>query len=298
MATRNGEPFLDQQLRSLAAQTYPRIDVHVSDDLSSDGTMRILSQWARRWTKGRFEVAAGPDLGFAENFRSLLADARIEADYVAFCDQDDIWEPTKLERAIAWLGGDAGRPMLFCSRTRIIDAGGADTGHSSLLRRPPSFRNALVQSIAGGNTMVFNRAAHRLLARSSGRATYTFHDWWTYIVVTGAGGNVFYCPEPLVRYRQHPHNSVGANMTLNSRLTRLARLMTGQYARSTELNIQAIDLNRDILTPQALADFDNFRACREGGLARRVKHLRASGVYRQSLAGDLALYTAVITGRL
>ena len=85
---------------------------------------------------------------------------------------------------------------------------------SPLFRRPPSFRNALVQSLAGGNTMVLNRPARDLVALASRRARFVSHDWWAYLLVTGAGGAVHYSAKPLVRYRQHAHNLVGANTSL------------------------------------------------------------------------------------
>ena len=56
----------------------------------------------------------GPQKGFAENFRTLTTNAAIDADYFAFCDQDDIWMPDKLERAISWMeANDPGCPLLF-----------------------------------------------------------------------------------------------------------------------------------------------------------------------------------------
>lgn len=279
-------------------QTHPAIDIHVSDDASSDGTMRILADWAQRWDKGVFTIMPGPNKGFAENFRSLLAHAQTQADVVAFCDQDDLWEPDKLRQAIAWLGRDHEQPRLFCSRTRLVDAEGANAGLSGLCMRPPSFRNALVQSMAGGNTMVFNRAAHRLISRASARSTFISHDWWAYILVTGSGGEVRYSPEPLVRYRQHHLNSVGTNKSMHGRLTRDKRLMTGQFTKWTDVNIAGIEANRDMLTAESLAVYDHFRACRSGSISSRLHHLRASGIYRQSVTGDLALYAAVIAGRL
>ncbi|TGR60375.1 glycosyltransferase family 2 protein, partial [bacterium M00.F.Ca.ET.194.01.1.1] len=98
--------------------------------------------------------------GFAANFRSMILDPRIDADCYAFSDQDDVWEPDRLESAIRWMEGeDIDMPLLFCSRTATISQTGIPAGYSPLFRRPPSFRNALVQSIAGGNTMLFNRKA-------------------------------------------------------------------------------------------------------------------------------------------
>ena len=109
---------------------------------------------------------------------------------------------------------DGSLPLLFCSRTLTITESGTPVGMSPLFRRTPSFRNALVQSLAGGNTMVLNRAARDIVALASRRARFVSHDWWAYLLVTGAGGVVHYSAKPLVRYRQHAQNLVGANTSL------------------------------------------------------------------------------------
>src|SRR5207249_955486 len=99
-------------------------------------------------------LVEGPRQGFAANFRSMILDRRIDADGYAFCDQDDIWEPDRLESAIGWMQThDATTPLMYCSRTATMTETGNLVGHSPLFSRPPSFRNALVQSIAGGNTI-------------------------------------------------------------------------------------------------------------------------------------------------
>ncbi len=297
MATRNGAAFLDAQLASLAAQTHGPIDVLVSDDGSTDATMAILSRWRERWDRGGFRVVEGPRAGFSENFRSLILAPGLSAPYFAFCDQDDLWEPDKLARAIAWLG-DGDTPKLFCSRTLTIESDGRESGHSPLFARPPSFRNALVQSIAGGNTLVFNRAAHRVLAAASARTGFVSHDWWAYLIVSGAGGDVAYCAEPLVRYRQHHANQVGANSSTAARLARLRRMLRGEFSRWNDANMSGIAANLDLLDDDARHAFEAFRGARAGGLVERLRKLRASGVYRQTAFGGAGLYLAAVLGRL
>ena len=205
LGTKNGAAFIGEQLASLMAQSHSLIDLWVSDDGSTDGTIAIIeSSWKSRWQKGRLTLVTGPCQGFPANFRSMIVDPRIEADYYAFCDQDDIWEPDRLERAVRWmqtLGPEI--PLLFCSRTATMTETGDTIGYSPLFRRRPSFRNAMVQSIAGGNTMMVNRAARDLLAKASSRTEFVSHDWWAYLIVTAAGGIVRYDLRPLVRYRQH-----------------------------------------------------------------------------------------------
>lgn len=297
MATRNGASFLDAQFLSLIGQTHQAIDIWASDDGSTDETPAILDQWRSCWTKGDFGILQGPRKGFAENFRSLLANEAIEADHYAFCDQDDLWEPRKLEAALEWMQSeDDARPLLFCSRTLTISREEAEIGMSPLFRRKPSFRNALVQSLAGGNTMVLNRAARDLLLVASRGTRFVSHDWWAYQMVTGAGGLVHYSSEPHVRYRQHGDNLVGANTSFAARLSRLKFLFDGGFARWNEINLEALQQNRDLLTPDARAALDSFFHARKAGLLRGLPGLRRSGAYRQTARGTLALWVAVAAG--
>ncbi|MEP6565021.1 MAG: glycosyltransferase family 2 protein [Mesorhizobium sp.] len=299
LATKDGAPFIGEQLDSLLAQSHPLVDLWVSDDGSIDGTDTVIGSWQTRWHKGRLTLINGPRQGFAANFRSMIVDPRIEADYYAFCDQDDIWEPDRLESAINWMQTlDAEIPLLFCSRTATMSETGNTTGYSPLFRRSPSFRNALVQSIAGGNTMMINRAARQLLAKASARTEFVSHDWWAYLIVTAAGGMVRYDPRPLVRYRQHETNLVGANVSWKARFSRLGRLFRGEFAGWTDHNLSGLAANRDILTKDAAACLGLFIRSRKGGVLRRLRLLTKSGVYRQTLAGTLGLYLAFIWRRI
>ncbi|MCX7304838.1 MAG: glycosyltransferase family 2 protein [Hyphomicrobiales bacterium] len=297
LATRNGAAFLDEQLQSLADQTWPAIDVWASDDGSSDATLDILTAWSKKWSKGVFRISEGPQKGFAENFRTLICNGKIEADYFAFCDQDDIWEDRKLKLAIEWMAAqDAGLPLLFCSRTLTVSSTGEPIGHSPLFRRQPSFRNAIVQSIAGGNTMVLNKAARDCLAVASGRTGFVSHDWWAYMVVTGAGGVTRYCDTPLVHYRQHGANVVGANNSWRARRARMKALFHGQFARWNDANMRGLEMNRDLLTKDAISVLEAFADARSAGAVASMKMLRASGVQRQTAGGTALLWAAVALG--
>jgi len=300
LASRNGAAFLDEQLRSLAAQTHPSIDIWVSDDGSTDATPAILSAWQGQWSRGAFSVSEGPGKGFAENFRTLIANDAAQADFFACCDQDDVWEARKLETALAWMRSqDGSLPLLFCSRTLTVSQSGEPIGMSPLFSRKPSFRNALVQSLAGGNTMVLNRAARDIVALASRRSPFVSHDWWMYQLVTGAGGIVHYSPEPLVRYRQHDANLVGANTSWSARLGRLRRLLHGQFAEWSEMNLAGLERNRDLLTPDAIDVMELFSRARSArNPFAAAADLARSGVYRQTPQGTLGLWAALALRRI
>jgi glycosyltransferase involved in cell wall biosynthesis len=295
----NGEPFLAEQLESLAAQTFPHIDLILSDDGSTDGSRERLATFGLSWRKGRFEIVQGPGKGFAENFRSQIVNEAIEADYFAFCDQDDIWAPDKLSTAVDWLARQApDRPALYCSRTRIVDNSGRPVAYSPLFTAPPSFRNAIVQSIAGGNTMVMNAAARRLMAEASRRAGFVSHDWWCYMMVTGAGGAMRYDPVPRIGYRQHEGNLVGSNDSILSRLGRSTFLLRGGFSAWTDRNIAGLRACEDLLTDEARQVLDRFDRLRGMFLPRRLVELYRSGLHRQTRAGQISLYIASAINRL
>src|SRR5690606_17695974 len=118
-------------------------------------------------------------------------------------------------------------PALYCTRTRTVSEEGSTVGLSPLFAKPPGFRNALVQSIAGANTMVMNRSAWRLVREASRRTSFISHDWWCYLIVAGAGGVVRYSPVARIGYRQHAKNLVGENNSWRARMSRLSHLMKG-----------------------------------------------------------------------
>jgi len=298
LATYDGAGFLDEQLQSVDQQTWPMIDVWASDDGSTDRTSTVLERWATSWSKGNFVRLSGPSRGFAANFRSLLVNPNVDADYVAFCDQDDVWLGDKTRVAIAALELQGCRPALYCARTIITDAEGQERSHSPLFRRPPDFANALVQNIGGGNTMVLNRAAHELIRKAAERTGFVSHDWFAYLIVAGAGGHVTYDETPHVRYRQHGKNLVGSNQGWSARFARIKAAFGGRFTLWNDGNVAALDACRDLLTPAAAEIFDRFRQARTGPLPDRLVNLWRSGVYRQTAMGQLSLYAAGLLGKL
>jgi len=298
LATYNGAQFLDDQLRSVAEQDWPHIDVWASDDGSDDATVAILEQWRARWTKGRFVLLDGPRQGPFANFRALLTQPQIDADFVAFCDQDDIWVPQKTRVSIAALRGMSGTPALFGSRTVIVDAHDQPIGMSPLFSKPPHFRNALVQSICGGNTMTLNRPAFDALRDAARRSAFVSHDWFAYQLVTAMGGTATYSADPVVRYRQHKGNFIGSNAGTRARLARLKLALDGRFVVWTDTNLRALQACRAALSDEAVQTMQWFDRARSGSLSSRLSSLRRSGVYRQTVFGQISLYLACVLGKM
>ena len=193
LAAFNGAAHIAEQLESFVSQSHRNWELVVSDDGSTDETIDIVRRFGCSVPQ-KVSLIEGPRRGFWQNFLYLLRQAeQSDGDLFAFSDQDDIWLPEKLERATKWFGKiEQDVPGLYFTRTELIDQAGNRIGSSPLFGRIPSFQNALVQNIGGGNTMVMNKPAIALLAQTPKSVQLIAHDWWTYQLVTASGGSAFY----------------------------------------------------------------------------------------------------------
>ena len=294
LCTFNGERFLTEQLESILQQGHKNLRFWVSDDGSTDATMTILQQYQVRIGSDRFTIVEGPRRGFAYNFLSLLRRPEINADYYIFADQDDLWEAGKILRAVSLIeGAPSGLPVVYSGRTILIDEDNIEIGLSPMFIHPPSFRNAIIQSIGGGNTMVLNRAARDLVRRAT-VDTIVSHDWWIYMLSTGAGGFMVFDPIPQVRYRQHGRNIMGMNVGWRMKLHRFRMLFAGQLREWNDVNLHALQANRQLLTADSRSVFDRFATARKAGPIGRAIGLRRSGAYRQTVLDDFVVFLAAL----
>jgi glycosyltransferase involved in cell wall biosynthesis len=298
LATRNGAEFLREQLESYRAQTVRNWELLVSDDGSTDDTIKIIEEFAKQIPQ-RVVVRRGPQIGFWQNFASLVRSDDIEGDLFAYSDQDDVWFPEKLAKAARWFEArPTDQPALYFTRTELIEVGGAPIGFSPLFVRVPSFENALVQNIGGGNTMVFNRAARLALRATPVDVALVSHDWWTYQIVTGIGGTAHYDPWPSLRYRQHELNLVGAQKGLWARLVRLSAFASGRTVMWNNVNLNVLGRMRNLLSPHNALVLDRYARIRQAAWPTRLWLVWKSGVYRQSFIDNLGLFVGALFGRL
>jgi glycosyltransferase involved in cell wall biosynthesis len=295
----HGAAHLAEQLDSINEQTNADWTLRVSDDGSTDDTLSILEHYRSAWGRDRLTVARGPSAGFAANFRSLTCRADIDAGFFAWADQDDIWQPEKLQRALAWLRSlPADVPALYGTRTLLTDAADRPIGISPLFTRPPSFANALVQCIAGCNTMVFNRAARELFVEASSQGDALPPDWLMYLLVSGCGGRVHYDPWPSVRYRQHGQNLSGSNLTVRGRWQRARQLMGGEFRGWVDANLDRLARFRHRMPAHQQSVLDEFVRARQRRLPGRLIGFWRSGIHRQTVLGNIGLIVAALFNKL
>lgn len=296
----DGQLYIRDQLRSILHQTYSAFHIHIFDDKSEPGfSLDCLHLDQNAISK--ISVGIRPyNIGFTNNFLKALASISDDFEYFAFSDQDDLWHEDKLEKAIAALEkSHSKKPALYCARTEITDSTCEQTlGYSPLFNKPPSFANALVQNIGGGNTMVFNKAAKNLILEATQNVKVASHDWWCYQVVTGAGGHVIYDPEPCLKYRQHARNIVGVNTSWRARLLRVRRLLQGRFRKWNDINLVALSAHKHLLTIANQQVLDDFIQARQVSLLKRLLLFKRCGIYRQTLFGNLGLLLGVFFNKL
>lgn len=291
----NGAKYIGQQLDSIAKQTHAHWRLIISDDGSTDDTLQEIERSTQDWAPGQLVVRQGPRQGFCQNFLSMACDTSVQADMYAFSDQDDVWLPEKLQVAVEHIQQHArpDQPYVYCGRTSYVRDNLKPYEESTLFVYPRSFRNALIQSIAGGNTMVFNQAAKKLIEQV-GMVPTVSHDWWLYQLITGAGGRVFYDEKSYILYRQHAQALVGGNTTIAARIKRIFLVFQGRFEAWTDRNILALNQARDLLTPESREIFDLFVRLRRSTLKHRFRMLEVCGLYRQTWRGTISLIIAAV----
>ena len=284
LSTYNGGRFLMEQLASVRAQSFERWILYWRDDGSTDSTCRIMQEFLLTLGAGRSVVVPSDgSVGASESFLRLLRAAVADnSDVVAFCDQDDVWLEQKLQRGLNALAAvPATVPGLYCARQILVDAELRRISLSARLRHPPSFPGALTQNIAAGCTLMLNHAGARLVAGSRAPAA-TLHDWWSYLMVAAAGGRLIFDGTPVVLYRQHAGNSVGASASLLLRGIAALRRGPAAFMSVFQQNVDALADQSDLLSPSARLQVMTIAGALRQGFMRRHAVLRMVGLRRQT----------------
>lgn len=298
LCTYNGSKYIRKQLNSIISQTHQNWVIFASDDGSTDSTVEILQEYQRNYGEDKIVLLHGPGHGFAWNFISALELCGEKFDYYAFSDQDDEWMENKLSLALTQLENVQHQPAVYCGRTLLTDEKGATIGMSPLFDKTPSFRNALVQSIAGGNTMVLNKIARDIVIETPKWHEIISHDWWIYILITGCGGVVFYDPTPTIRYRQHQENIIGSNLTMFARIERIKKLMSGHFRRWNDKNLELLKPFESKLTLENVKILSSFDNKRNANIFSRISMIFEARLYRQTFCGNIALIVAIFFNKI
>ena len=196
MATYNGERFLREQVDSILSQLADGDELVVSDDGSTDGTLRLLADIHDH----RVKVFDGPKRGLTYNFENAIAHA--SGDYLFLSDQDDVWEPNKIARMVEALQ----EADLVVSDAWVSDGHAVSTGRSIYDYCSPhqGFWPTLYHTTYIGCCTAFRRSVLRKLLPFPPHII--MHDYWIG-QVCDLYYKTTYIPDKLMRYRRHGGNA-------------------------------------------------------------------------------------------
>lgn len=188
MSAYNGARYIEEQIESILAQEGVSVALYVRDDGSTDGTVELLRAFER---KGLLTLITGQNLGVVGSFIAGLAAVPATFSYIALSDQDDVWKPWKLKRAISLLAKhDQAIPQLYCSEYVFCDEQMRPLKCSHLNVIGVRFETLLYETKVSGNTIVMNRALADCAVAAGAQDVYC-HDWWLGLIAAGLGELVF-----------------------------------------------------------------------------------------------------------
>ncbi|SCY84881.1 glycosyltransferase family 2 protein [Flavobacterium anhuiense] len=216
LSTYNGEKYLRDQLESLYCQTYSEFQLFVRDDGSTDSTISILEEYASKYSNIRVFKSETTNLGACESFMWLLKN--VTAEYYMFCDQDDIWFPSKVQISLDALESESKRSnekAIIVHTDLIVTDNNLDIIAKSLWENdnitPAKITRKYLKLVnyVTGCTMMFNRKARDLSIEYIGNIL--MHDFWISLCVDSSNGVIVSLPIPTIYYRQHTNNAIGAS---------------------------------------------------------------------------------------
>lgn len=202
MATYNGEKYIKSQIDSILKQTYKNIKLFVLDDGSTDSTVEILEKYEEQ---GKINIVrADNHLGYPYSYFELLKRCG-DADFYGFSDQDDVWHPRKIERAMEMLSSaDNSKPQLYFSAFEYADK---DLNVMEKSPQPPEkikFVDTFFQCFMWGFSVVFNEKMRQKYVAKLPESIEA-SDYWLHMLC-GAFGEFHYDKRICAKHRRHGDN--------------------------------------------------------------------------------------------
>lgn len=223
MATYNGERFLNDQIDSFLAQSYPDWHLYIHDDGSTDDTQQILNGYAQAHPSKITILDYPPQGNTYLNFMSMLQ--KVEAPYYMFSDQDDIWHSDKIEKTMLLmtetLESHPDVPVVIHTDLRLVKSNGDVINESfwkaagiypEMIKKPEQ----RITNVVTGCTMLFNQLAKEAALKYTPNGK-PLHDEWVTLRTCFEHGIVIPLHEQTIDYRQHDGNVLGAEACYNKK---------------------------------------------------------------------------------
>lgn len=291
LSSYNGARYIECQIASILQQSIGNdIQLFVRDDGSTDNTVEIVRAIADR--DKRITLLPEANVGVTASFMRLLSYAKRqlrEFRYFSFSDQDDCWDPDKLEIAVGRLEAEAfSGPLLYGAASHHVDSELRPLEPRTRRKVKPimSF-NALIQCIVPGHTYVFNRELLGMLPDEFDLDSIYGHD--VFLLNTAlVCGKFVYDPVPHAGYRLHAQNAMGVEKNVFkwfwSRLNRARHGDSHRYARQIRYLHR---LYADKMPPPVRREMERFMESQDNVLSR-LGYALTTRLYRQKPLESLA----------
>lgn len=206
LASYNGEQYIKEQLDSILNQTLQNFEVVVCDDCSADRTWEVLQEYQKNDT--RFRIFRNEkNLGFKKNFEKAIS--LCQGEYIALCDQDDIWTPNHLEVLLNTIGDN----LVACGNAQIVDGEGKDKGYD--LKSLEGLDKLYENNLDTAYRVILNKnpfqGASMLIRKEFFEValpipeSVNYHDAW-FSALSCLKNGFIYTPTIINKYRQHSNN--------------------------------------------------------------------------------------------
>ena len=304
MSTYNGQTFLEEQINSILNQTFSDFTLYIRDDGSSDDTVSIIEGLAAMDSRIRLvkdgSSASNKNIGFGASFSTAAAfalDDDLDFSYLAFCDQDDVWEAGKLQAAVDKLADvDSEIPALFASNYYICDEflNISGTFSDANPMNGVTFQNMFFEGVFPGFTIVINRHLAKLAFLNDCSKDIYYHDKWVSLIALGLGGNIIYDSTPLAKYRRHSSAASSTNLGAMAKIKwRINTVLNGDFCPRTKHMLESFGM---LFADMVSSDIKDFLLIFNGN--KKGKKLFYPQALRRSASGEILLRIIILLGKL
>lgn len=294
MSTYNGEQFIREQIDSILQQQGDfELDLYVRDDGSNDRTIEIISEYGN---KGKLSWFSGNNLKPAQSFMELMKFVDLSYDFYAFSDQDDFWYPDKIKKTVELIQNNE-LPSVCFSNADVVNCNLKQMG-IRVYRECPRLDMRTLSCAGGilGCTMIFNRKMMGLIKIAKSPVQMVMHDFYICLLCKAVGGEIIYCCDATMKYRQHDNNVVGVSSDKASSIQSFVK----KLHRNIEVSIadQANSILREykgiLLEPdeQWLYSLSNYR----NNLFTRIRLSCSRDTKYTSLHRSIMIRTLILLG--
>lgn len=214
MATYNGEKYIEEQIKSVLAQTYTNFNLYIIDDASSDNTINILKEYEKKDSRIKIFINE-QNMGSTNTFKMLLS--KVKSQLYMLCDQDDVWNENKIELTYKKMV-EENADLIFTdlevvdeSLNHIFPSFNKLKKYKNKIQKFNNINNNfkmiyLYNVITGCTILSKSKYINKILEFKGNKDI--IHDHFISLIV-GLNGKIVYLDKATIKYRQHTNNQIG-----------------------------------------------------------------------------------------